>query len=1517
MSKRKSWTMLMTMFALCLLAACALASTVTTLPADTKVIQEEAFFGTAELREVIVPQGATTIESRAFAESGITRITLPESITFIAEDAFEGTNNLVAVVNAHSYAHAQCDNIGIATEVLGLHFYYEIVNNQSVTVTGYRGYDYNVDLIIPSVIEGLPVTKIGSRAFENNHFSGKLIIPNTVEMIDEYAFYNCSGLTGKLTIPNSVKIIGNSAFANCNGFIGDLLIPNGVKTIDDYAFSSCMGFTGDLIIADSVETIGEGAFTCCGGFRGKLVLSKSLKKIEAYTFTMGMGQECVFEGDLVIPHGVNEICEGAFTSARFTGGLVLPNTVKTIGFAALADCKFSEQLMIPEGIQNIGEMAFAYNDFIGSLIIPESVNYIEKEAFAYCAGLTELTILAKTDRIYQETFSECEGLTSVVISDAVKTIEPLAFYKCNNLKDVWISKGTTEISESAFINNKGLLAITIHGKSGSYAEKFAKNIGYKFVVGETPEVPIIDLTSAKLDKSVYAPGETITISGIRAKNATNVHISGNNTMFVAEDNPGTYDVALNKSSEYQTLPDIRMTLREDAVERNDFYFSVQASDDEGNQSYLDTTTLRYAVDAGAPDVISAEFIETDAYLNEQTTAVVRTDSSATRLYMYAENRDFGRCAIWTLESCQTEVEGSERVWRVQYAFNVPGERTLSFAASANGIHEGEEKTASITIKDTPPEINVRNFDLSRYIAELGNTIGILGTVDGGDSNLALVTVSLHPDGDAEQGVEIWRCEPNALQYDLNNIPSLIVGKAYEGVAYVQAKAANRNMLIGAIAKNEVSRASTIGITMEPGKTYDVAVDVFTVDGRTIAEENISRTVVVRETTVFTGEVATRTSEAGKNFIKAWEKCYLYVYDDATNGDPYDPNNPIGKPTIGWGHLIKDGESFTTITQEEADAMFEDDLKEHEGRAIDFIKNTGAKVNQQQFDALSSFFYNGNSYAQKSASCMFKLFQENANCLESIPAWRIYNQFANYHNKDEEKVRVGLFKRRLDEAKIFTEGIYKRNEDWFIEDWVSNGGAVPDNWHPRELDEHITYKLEAPEFLDYPDIVLPGQSFNVTWTPVEGAKYYKLWYRPNTWVESKYLITREPQAYLSIDSEDSEDSDEAEQIWLTLFAMVDETNHSPDTFQYVTVSNLGDVAFNGYTLGGLETIEIDKITPEGFPIGWTCQNAVKYNYKVLVLDEKPAGNDQSNDAVHTYTGTVTGSGMFLLEEWLEAGKYLKLAVQPVDVNGLEGYWLWTGFHVINGKPKLSTPVLKSVPASAVSGETVTVEWNEVEGALYYNLWYSIDGKNKKCVRVDAPACSATFVPISSTDTTLYISLYALTSPDNWSEFSANAGIPLKGVNAVKMSKALYQNDDGRLTCGFDGYKTISGRHEGIDFALGYGKDVYALVEGKITDIVKGDEESGLLSTIAIYNENANKTVIYLHSNPLDSLKVGEYISSGEKIATENWRGCSSEKDTHTHVEVRNGERKRAAISKDPVLDNEDPTSFWNAQGYSIE
>lgn len=75
------------------------------LPASTFYVDDEAFVGDNSIRSVVAPEGLIVIGTRAFADcANLKCITLPDSVSYIAEDAFENTPDVVIFASVGSYA---------------------------------------------------------------------------------------------------------------------------------------------------------------------------------------------------------------------------------------------------------------------------------------------------------------------------------------------------------------------------------------------------------------------------------------------------------------------------------------------------------------------------------------------------------------------------------------------------------------------------------------------------------------------------------------------------------------------------------------------------------------------------------------------------------------------------------------------------------------------------------------------------------------------------------------------------------------------------------------------------------------------------------------------------------------------------------------------------------------------------------------------------------------------------------------------------------------------------------------------------------------------------------------------------------------------------------------------------------------------------------------------------------------------------------------------------------------------
>lgn len=188
----------------------------------------------------------------------------------------------------------------------------------SYTVTGI-GSCKDVDIIIPSEYEGLPVTQIGEDAFSN--------------LAQEYS-------VNSLTIPNSVVKIGSGAFYNCG--IAKLKFTNSVKTINSGAFSN----SGIV----EVDFIGSVTDWCS--------ISFSASDINPM---LGVERFCI-NGELMtsvtIPGTVTAVKSYTFVTAPNLTSVVFEAGVKTINSNAFYNCSAISEITVSKGVTRISSNAF-------------------------------------------------------------------------------------------------------------------------------------------------------------------------------------------------------------------------------------------------------------------------------------------------------------------------------------------------------------------------------------------------------------------------------------------------------------------------------------------------------------------------------------------------------------------------------------------------------------------------------------------------------------------------------------------------------------------------------------------------------------------------------------------------------------------------------------------------------------------------------------------------------------------------------------------------------------------------------------------------------------------------------------------------------------------------------------------------------------------------------------------------------------------------------------------------------
>jgi hypothetical protein len=279
----------------------AIPATINGLPVTS--LAGGAFEG-SPVSSLTISGGVTNIGPSALAScTSLTNVTLGSGVTGIGDDAFDGCaslNELYFQGNAPSLGSNVFSGDGSATvyflqstsgwgptfgglpakPLYQLISYNYTTNNGAITITKYTGSGGPV--IIPGIIDGVPVTSIAAGAFENAGITS-VTISNGVGSIGDAAFEGCASLTN-LVIAGSVTNIGSFAFFLCSNLAG-LTLPNSVAVIGTYAFSECSGLPS-VTIGDGLGSVGNYAFSYDTSL-SELYFQGNAPSLGSYVFTGG------------------------------------------------------------------------------------------------------------------------------------------------------------------------------------------------------------------------------------------------------------------------------------------------------------------------------------------------------------------------------------------------------------------------------------------------------------------------------------------------------------------------------------------------------------------------------------------------------------------------------------------------------------------------------------------------------------------------------------------------------------------------------------------------------------------------------------------------------------------------------------------------------------------------------------------------------------------------------------------------------------------------------------------------------------------------------------------------------------------------------------------------------------------------------------------------------------------------------------------------------------------------------
>lgn len=349
----------------------------------------------------------------AFAGTGISTITIPETTESIGNFSFSGCKTLKTM------------EIPANVKSIGNHAFNNCSTLSDVTMN-----------------DGLK--SIGNYAFSACKAIDSISVPGSVENMGDYAFNNCSSLSG-VTLKEGLSSVGNYAFNNCSS-LSRVTMNDGLKSIGNYAFSACPAIDS-ISVPGSVESIGDYAFYNTSGLK-HLNLNEGLVSIGESAFASDWRRSAE---PLYMPSSLERVGSRAFENFECS-------KVEISDLSAWLGISFMQAYGNP--LYNSHEL-WLNGEKITNLIIPEEVEEIKPFAFYGCTSVDSVTIGKDVKSIGKSAFCYNSNIRSVIFNDALQSIADYAFYNCNAIRTLILPNSLSTIGQQAFYGEKSLKNLTI------------------------------------------------------------------------------------------------------------------------------------------------------------------------------------------------------------------------------------------------------------------------------------------------------------------------------------------------------------------------------------------------------------------------------------------------------------------------------------------------------------------------------------------------------------------------------------------------------------------------------------------------------------------------------------------------------------------------------------------------------------------------------------------------------------------------------------------------------------------------------------------------------------------------------------------------------------------------------------------------------------------------------------------------------------------------------------------------
>ena len=374
--------------------------------ASLKTIGKNAFKGCTSVEEVTIPQGISTVSNSAFEGcSGLTDVTIAAKT--INAKAFAECTNLKAVKMEEG-----------VTTIQGMAFANTQISAVTIPSTLTTAGTTKEGTIEKGPFAGTMIATVHGQTEDSTEVQeGATILPETKKIPDNL-FLGCTSIID-VQIPETVTEIGQKAFKDASGVENVTFAVNtetgevkGVEKIGISAFDGCSSLQ-ELVLPETVTEVLQGAFANEGALvKADMSRAASLKKWDKESFK---GDTALAEVVLPTAGGITAIPDGAFAGCTSLTGenLKIPKNIVTITANAFKESGL-KKLYIPNQVTTIGTSAFEACKNLEDVHISNNISVISQSTFKNCEKLEKIEIPVKVDQIGTNAFYG-SGLKDVYI----------------------------------------------------------------------------------------------------------------------------------------------------------------------------------------------------------------------------------------------------------------------------------------------------------------------------------------------------------------------------------------------------------------------------------------------------------------------------------------------------------------------------------------------------------------------------------------------------------------------------------------------------------------------------------------------------------------------------------------------------------------------------------------------------------------------------------------------------------------------------------------------------------------------------------------------------------------------------------------------------------------------------------------------------------------------------------------------------------------------------------------------